>query len=137
MSNMVFCRRCGKEIHETAVSCPHCGAIQNSFLSKEIEKTHLNRTKESVNSKIYSIFGLAIVWGVVFSISIIAAISMIGVGIIGLDAQKIIEELANITVLIFSLSFIFTYCEKLPGTSGAQEITSKFISKINKNKSYK
>ena len=26
---MVFCRGCGKEIHETAVSCPHCGATQN------------------------------------------------------------------------------------------------------------
>jgi TM2 domain-containing membrane protein YozV len=28
MSNMVFCRGCGKEIHETAVSCPQCGALQ-------------------------------------------------------------------------------------------------------------
>jgi|JI6StandDraft_1071083.scaffolds.fasta_scaffold744731_1 hypothetical protein len=26
---MVFCRGCGKEIHETAVSCPHCGAVQH------------------------------------------------------------------------------------------------------------
>lgn len=25
---MVFCRGCGKEIHETAVSCPQCGAPQ-------------------------------------------------------------------------------------------------------------
>lgn len=25
---MVFCRGCGKEIHETAISCPHCGAQQ-------------------------------------------------------------------------------------------------------------
>ncbi len=29
MGSMVYCRGCGKEIHETAVSCPHCGA-QNS-----------------------------------------------------------------------------------------------------------
>ncbi|MBU3892264.1 TM2 domain-containing protein [Serratia rhizosphaerae] len=28
MSKMVFCRGCGKEIHETARSCPHCGAPQ-------------------------------------------------------------------------------------------------------------
>ncbi|MCU6432490.1 DUF805 domain-containing protein [Undibacterium sp. Jales W-56] len=26
--SMVFCRACGKEIHETAVTCPHCGAAQ-------------------------------------------------------------------------------------------------------------
>lgn len=25
---MVFCRGCGKEIHESAPSCPHCGALQ-------------------------------------------------------------------------------------------------------------
>jgi TM2 domain-containing membrane protein YozV len=25
---MVFCRACGKEIHETAPTCPHCGAPQ-------------------------------------------------------------------------------------------------------------
>ena len=26
---MVFCRGCGKEIHESAPTCPHCGAPQN------------------------------------------------------------------------------------------------------------
>jgi uncharacterized membrane protein YvbJ len=25
---MVFCRGCGKEIHESAPTCPHCGAPQ-------------------------------------------------------------------------------------------------------------
>ena len=25
---MVFCRGCGKEIHETAPTCPQCGALQ-------------------------------------------------------------------------------------------------------------
>lgn len=25
---MVHCRACGKEIHETAPTCPHCGAVQ-------------------------------------------------------------------------------------------------------------
>lgn len=26
---MVYCRGCGKEIHETATTCPHCGAPQS------------------------------------------------------------------------------------------------------------
>ena len=26
---MVFCRGCGKEIHESAITCPNCGAPQN------------------------------------------------------------------------------------------------------------
>jgi hypothetical protein len=28
MAGMVFCRACGKEIHESALACPHCGATQ-------------------------------------------------------------------------------------------------------------
>jgi len=31
---MVFCRGCGKEIHETAAACPHCGAMQRSGSGK-------------------------------------------------------------------------------------------------------
>lgn len=27
---MVFCRYCGKELHETAPACPHCGALQDN-----------------------------------------------------------------------------------------------------------
>lgn len=27
---MVYCRGCGKEIHETAPACPHCGALQRA-----------------------------------------------------------------------------------------------------------
>lgn len=26
MAGMVFCRGCGKELHESANTCPHCGA---------------------------------------------------------------------------------------------------------------
>lgn len=33
---MVFCRGCGKEIHETAVACPHCGAQQNGVVAGAI-----------------------------------------------------------------------------------------------------
>ena len=35
MSSMVYCRGCGKEIHETAKSCPHCGATNASSGSGE------------------------------------------------------------------------------------------------------
>lgn len=31
---MVFCRGCGKEIHETALMCPHCGAPQKKLSTK-------------------------------------------------------------------------------------------------------
>ena len=34
---MVFCRGCGKEIHETAVSCPHCGCQQAAAVTGNIK----------------------------------------------------------------------------------------------------
>lgn len=34
---MIFCRGCGKEIHESATVCPHCGAPQVSTTSKASE----------------------------------------------------------------------------------------------------
>lgn len=34
MSDMAFCRGCGKEIHKEAVACPSCGAPQKTASSK-------------------------------------------------------------------------------------------------------
>jgi len=36
--SMVFCHGCGKEIHESAPTCPQCGAAQN--FSKNIQNQH-------------------------------------------------------------------------------------------------
>lgn len=30
MATMVYCSACGKQIHESAVSCPACGAVQQN-----------------------------------------------------------------------------------------------------------
>ncbi len=40
---MIFCRGCGKEIHELAQNCPHCGAPQQSSptLSNPSERSSL------------------------------------------------------------------------------------------------
>jgi hypothetical protein len=34
---MVFCRGCSKEIHETAPSCPQCGAVQAAAIKPNQE----------------------------------------------------------------------------------------------------
>jgi TM2 domain-containing membrane protein YozV len=39
MIKMVFCRGCAKEIHETAVSCPHCGATQGTSVQQPYSAT--------------------------------------------------------------------------------------------------
>lgn len=36
---MVFCRGCGKEIHDSAPSCPHCGARQQQMQNKVASDT--------------------------------------------------------------------------------------------------
>lgn len=36
---MVFCRGCGKQIHETALSCPMCGAAQRTTEVKARESS--------------------------------------------------------------------------------------------------
>ena len=34
MSEMVYCRGCGKQIHKTAPTCPSCGALQVTELNE-------------------------------------------------------------------------------------------------------
>lgn len=36
--SMVFCRGCGKEIHESAPACPHCGAPQTALAVEGSDK---------------------------------------------------------------------------------------------------
>jgi hypothetical protein len=37
---MVFCRCCGKEIHETALACPSCGGLQHDTPQKNQSHSH-------------------------------------------------------------------------------------------------
>ena len=36
---MVFCRGCGKEIHESAPTCPHCGYVVKEVASNDRSKS--------------------------------------------------------------------------------------------------
>lgn len=36
---MVYCRGCAKEIHESATTCPHCGAVQQASASGDVSST--------------------------------------------------------------------------------------------------
>ena len=44
--SMVFCRGCGKEIHETAPTCPNCGALQNLSYSQRKNLSVVNKDSE-------------------------------------------------------------------------------------------
>lgn len=52
---MIFCRGCGKEIHETAVSCPHCGAPQNQVILNSQADNSISAHWTSVTSLVSGI----------------------------------------------------------------------------------
>jgi hypothetical protein len=56
--SMVFCRGCAKEIHETAPSCPGCGAPQNVPQSQAAAAAGLNNESEAISESWKSRFAL-------------------------------------------------------------------------------
>ena len=45
---MIYCRGCGKEIHETANLCPHCGAPQTANSQSIADPTNSGITKTTI-----------------------------------------------------------------------------------------
>lgn len=60
--SMIFCRGCGKEIHETAVTCPHCGAPQFNASADPVKKNDKARkpmwVKVSIVILAYLVFAI-------------------------------------------------------------------------------
>ncbi len=106
---MVYCRGCGKEIHETAPTCPLCGAPQ---LMTSIVAARRN-------------IGVLIFWSVIWTIVFwLLGLVLTGI-IIGItnpkDAyetgQKMGGDLSGIYLVIsLCLSIGLTIYRKLPGT---------------------
>lgn len=46
---MVFCRGCAKEIHETALTCPNCGAPQSALKPQVMAASSLGNELESLS----------------------------------------------------------------------------------------
>jgi hypothetical protein len=70
---MIFCRGCGKSIHETALNCPSCGVIQNFILPRKLKK--FNSDKES---GLAYIAGLFLFYGLTIYIGLINLITAVG-----------------------------------------------------------
>ena len=106
---MVFCRGCGKEIHETAPSCPMCGAIQSG------------PSQQKSDRGIGKLIGWGFVWTCVFWF---VAIFFVGffAGMANPEnahdaGAKIGSSLSGpFFVLALLLSGLLTYLGKLPGT---------------------
>ena len=106
---MVFCRGCGKEIHETAPICPHCGAPQ--AIPTAVDSTR----------SVGKLIGWAIVWTLVFWAGSLLLVGMVAGTLNPQDASaaggRAGEALAGPSFLIsLCLSVGLTVVGKLPGT---------------------
>lgn len=104
---MVYCRGCGKEIHETAVTCPHCGAPQIAV--------------QACSRSVPRLIGWTIVWTVTFWFVAILMAGMVA-GVLNPEnaqaaGQKVGEALSGIFFLVSLCgSTLLTVLGKLPGT---------------------
>jgi TM2 domain-containing membrane protein YozV/predicted RNA-binding Zn-ribbon protein involved in translation (DUF1610 family) len=48
LADQVFCRGCGKPIHKTAPTCPHCGAPQTAVMARGMAPGQKNRTTAGI-----------------------------------------------------------------------------------------
>jgi hypothetical protein len=105
---MVFCRGCGKEIHETAQVCPLCGAAQGF--------PYVDSTRSTVK-----LIGWAIVWLFVFWFGSFVVIGAVA-GVIHTqdahDAGARAVQVLSTPMFFVSLcaSVVLTIFGKLPGT---------------------
>lgn len=105
----MFCYGCGKEIHETAPSCPHCGALQKMPLAVNSQRS------------VAKLIGLSVVWTIVFWIAGLILAGMIAGSLNPENAERAGEQAGNALsgiFLIISLCLLvgFTIVGKLPGT---------------------
>ncbi|WP_293401707.1 hypothetical protein [Polaromonas sp.] len=69
---MVYCRGCGKQIHETALACPECGAPQKPAATPiaQVGSTPASATvlspADSLNKKLHLVMLAAAALGVIF-----------------------------------------------------------------------
>lgn len=93
--SMVFCRGCGKELHESAKACPHCGATQLPIPKITSNKEGKSKTTAGILAIFLGGFGvhrfyLGQWWGVFYLLFCWAGIpSLVGIveGIIFLSSS--------------------------------------------------
>lgn len=109
---MVFCRGCGKELHDTAPTCPHCGAPQAIISGLGGPRS------------IGKLIGWCIVWTAALWFASLVVLGVIAGAMDPQDAQAAGRRVgASMGGLLFlvagGLSAALTIAGKLPGTRRA------------------
>lgn len=121
---MVYCIGCGKQIHETAVTCPKCGAPQ-SLQTTPTVVTSVSTEPASRNTLVLVFVALG--WTLILWLAFL----FIGGFIIGIthpdtaqESGKAFGQAAGLPLLLLAggLSTLFTVWGKLPGTKKEKSI---------------
>lgn len=112
---MVYCRGCAKQIHESAPTCPSCGAVQGI-----VPPPGAAATPGAPRSGI-KLVGWALVWAAVFWVgslfllgAIVGALNPENAEKAGAQAGEAMSGL--LMLLALCLSVVLTVFGKLPGT---------------------
>lgn len=109
--SMIFCRGCGREIHETALSCPHCGG-QQAVSAVPVASTGNQAVWMAVTSLVLGIFGLLIavsegIWTPAdVVLELIFDLSGLAFGVISLSKQMAGKGIAITGVVLNALSLL-------------------------------
>ena len=109
--SMIFCRGCGKSIHETALSCPHCGGLQ-AVSATPLASVRNPSITMAVTSLVLGILGLIIALGTDvwtkedLGIEFIFSVSGIAFGVVSLSKQMAGKGMAIAGVVLNSLSLL-------------------------------
>lgn len=117
---LVFCRGCAKQIHETAPTCPQCGAPQHLSAAPAVEPEPL--VVAPANSQVATILGigsmlygaacvLTLLYPYEWALSIFFQNGLCGLvlGITCLAQKKSGANMATLGMAISSLSLIYHY----------------------------
>ncbi len=106
---MIFCRACGKAIHETAPSCPHCGAVAHQPASPPGSKLGLSFSMASIALGALSVLGFltADQLGKDFLMGLaVFALLGLGFGVVNLSRPQTRNGLSFAGVIVCSLSLL-------------------------------
>lgn len=109
--SMIFCRGCGKSIHESALSCPHCGGMQTVSAAPVASVRNPSITM-AVTSLVLGILGLMIalsteVWSNQdIVMELVFDLAGLAFGVVSLSKQMAGKGIAITGVVLNSLSLL-------------------------------
>lgn len=108
---MVFCRCCGKEIHESAPACPHCGGVQGAA-DRLVQRLPSGSIWMAITSLVLGIVGVVALFDdspwdnyTIFGLGIFA-VAGLALGVVSLSNQSAGKGVAISGVVMSAISLL-------------------------------